>query len=74
MITSTALSSQTLAAAIYDSVQEKLQLDFCDGSRYVYYEVAPVLFRSLLEAHSKGQFFNQHIRGRVPFAKTLPEL
>ena len=73
MITSTALTSQTLVAAVYDSAQEKLQLDFCDGSRYVYYEVAPGLFRSLLDAPSKGRFFNQHIRGHLPFVKTLPE-
>lgn len=73
MITSTALTSQTLVTAVYDSTQEKLRLDFCDGSRYVYYKVAPDLFRSLLHAPSKGQFFNQHIRGRLAFVKTCPK-
>jgi len=70
MITSTALASQTLVAAVYDSTQEKLQLDFCDGSRYIYSEVAPGLFRSLIDASSKGRFFNQHIRDHLPFVKT----
>ena len=74
MITSTALTSQTLLTALYDSEQEKLQLDFCDGSRYDYYTVAPGLFRSLLDAPSKGRFFNQHIRGRLPFVKTPAEM
>jgi len=74
MITSTVLTSQTVVAAVYDSAQKKLQLDFGDGSRYVYYEVAPVLFRSLLDASSKGRFFNQHIRGQLPFVRTLPEM
>jgi len=73
MITSTPLTSQTLVAAVYDSAQQKLQLDFRDGSRYLYDEVAPGLFRSLLDAPSKGQFFNQYIRGHLPFIKTLPE-
>lgn len=73
MITSAALTSQTLVAAAYDSARERLQLDFCDGSRYVYYPVAPDLFRSLLDAPSKGRFFNQHIRGQLPFNKTQPE-
>jgi lysyl-tRNA synthetase class 2 len=73
MITSTALTSQSLLAAVYDSAQEKLQLDFCDGSSYVYYEVAPALFRSLLDAPSKGRFFNQPIRGHLPFVKHCPE-
>jgi lysyl-tRNA synthetase class 2 len=74
MITSTALTSQTLVAAVYDSDQEKLQLDFCDGSRYVYFDVAPGLLRSLLDASSKGRFFNQHIRRHLPFVKTLSQL
>ena len=74
MITSTDFNSQTLVAALYDSAQEKLRLDFCDGSRYVYYEVAPGLFRSLIDAPSKGRFFNQHIRGRLPFVKTPAEM
>lgn len=73
MITSTVLTSQTLVAAVYDSAQERLQLDFCDGSRYLYYEVAPGLFHDLLAAPSKGRFFNQYIRGRLSFVKTPPE-
>lgn len=73
MITSTALTSQTLMAAVYDRVQEELQLEFRDGSRYMYYEVPPGLFGSLLDAPSKGRFFNQHIRDRLPFTKMLPE-
>ncbi len=69
MITSIPLTSQTLVAAVYDSAQEKLQLDFRDGSRYIYYEVASGLFRSFLDAPSKGRFFNQHIRGHLPYIK-----
>jgi hypothetical protein len=59
MTTSTALSSQILVAAVYDSTQEQLQLEFCDGSRYTYSEVPSGLFRGLLAAPSKGRFFNQ---------------
>jgi hypothetical protein len=73
MITSTPLTSQTLIAAVYDSAQQKLQLDFTDGSRYMYYQVEPCLFCSLMDAPSKGRFFNQHIRGHLPFVKMLPE-
>ena len=69
MTTSTALSSKILAAAVYDSTQEKLQLEFCDGSRYTYSEVPPGLFRGLLAAPSKGRFFNQYIRGHLPFCQ-----
>lgn len=68
MITSTALVSQTLAAAVYDDSQEKLHLEFCDGSWYVYSSVPRHLFDGLLAATSKGRFFNQHIRRALPYS------
>ena len=67
------LDSTTLAAAAYDDRRGQLQLDFCDGARYVYSGVAPDLFRDLLCAPSKGSFFNQHIRGCFACAKLIPE-
>ncbi len=65
--------STILAAATYDNRHGHLQLDFRDGSRYVYRGVAPDLFRELLCAPSKGSFFNRYIRGRFPYAKTRCE-
>jgi hypothetical protein len=72
MIISTDFSSTTLARAFYDSSHQELRLDFHDGSRYVYSTVPPDLFQSLIAATSKGRFFNQSLRGRLPF-KRLPE-
>ena len=74
MITSTLLSSKTLANAVYDDLQETLQLDFRDGSRYVYSRVQPDLYHGLLTATSKGRFFNQNIRCALPYSKAAPEL
>jgi len=67
------LNSTTLAAAAYDDRSEKLQLDFRDGTRYVYFGVAPDLYRDLLSAVSKGFFFNRHIRNRFHHAKLPAE-
>jgi hypothetical protein len=72
MITSTLLTSQTLTAAVYDDTQETLQLDFRDGSRYVYSSVHPDLFHAMLAASSKGRFFNRHIRRTLPYSKAAP--
>ena len=72
MITSTLLMSETLAAAVYDDTQETLQLDFRDGTRYVYSRVHSDLFRAMLAAPSKGRFFNQHIRRILPYSKAAP--
>lgn len=68
-MTTTFPTSETLAAAVYDASQATLQLDFRDGSRYVYSKVSPNLFRDLLAATSKGSFFNQHIRRILPYSK-----
>lgn len=68
-MTTTFLTSKTLAAAVYDASQATLQLDFRDGSRYVYSSVPADLFRDLLAAPSKGRFFNQRIRRVLPYSK-----
>lgn len=67
------LDSTTLAAADYDDRSRNLQLDFRDGTRYVYSGVAPGLYGDLLCAASKGVFFNRYIRDRFPHAKLSPE-
>ena len=71
-MTTTFLMSKTLAAAVYDVSQATLQLDFHDGSRYVYSSVPPDLFCGLLAATSKGRFFNEHIRRVLPYSKAEP--
>jgi hypothetical protein len=63
------LNSSTLAAATYDSILAKLELDFCDGTRYVYSGVTPDMFHGLLGANSKGKYFNRYIRGHFPHVK-----
>jgi len=67
------LDSTTLAAATYDGHRETLQLDFRDGTRYLYSGIAPTLYRELLGTASKGSFFNRHLRGHFPYVKIPPE-
>ena len=63
------LNSSTLAAAAYDPALARLELDFCDGARYVYSGVGPEVYRGLLGAVSKGWYFNRHIRRHFPYVK-----
>lgn len=67
------LDSTTLAEAAYDARSQKLQLNFRDGTRYVYSGIAPSLYSHLLRAASKGLFFNRHIRDHFPYAKLPAE-
>jgi len=71
MITSPDFDSTTLAGASYDSYHRELRLDFRDGSRYLYSAVSPDLFQRLIAATSKGRFFNEQVRGRLPFRQLL---
>jgi hypothetical protein len=63
------LTSTSLAAATYDDHHRQLQLDFLDGSQYVFFGVPVELYRHLLCSTSKGSFFNRYIRGHFPYAK-----
>jgi KTSC domain len=61
------LDSTTLAAASYLSAQCLLELEFRNGAVYRYTDVPACVYQALLEADSKGTFFNHHIRNRFPY-------
>ena len=61
------LESRTLASALYDSSRHRLELEFRSGRRYLYFRVPPHCYQQLLQADSKGGFFNRTIRNRFAF-------
>lgn len=63
----TAVESTTLATVAYDEARELLQLEFCSRAIYQYLGVPAAVHRALLDARSKGSYFNQTIRGRFPY-------
>jgi len=65
----TAVESTTLATVSYDDARELLQLEFCSRAVYQYFSVPSVVHKSLLEASSKGRYFNEAIRGRFPYRR-----
>ena len=68
----TAVESTTLVTVCYDDGRELLQLEFCNGAVYQYFSVPAAVHRSLLDAPSKGRYFNQAIRGRFPY-RLIPD-
>jgi hypothetical protein len=62
-------SSEALAAAEYDAVRGILRVEFRDQSIYAYTGVPAPLYKDLLNASSKGAYFNRAIRGRFPHAR-----
>ncbi len=61
------LESTTLASALYDPLQSRLEIEFRNGQRYLYFQVPPACYQQLLQADSKGSYFNRRIRNRFPF-------
>jgi len=62
-----AVESTTLVMVSYDDARELLQLEFCSRAVYQYFQVPATVHQSLLDAPSKGRYFNQVIRGRFPY-------
>ena len=63
------LQSTSLNAATYQDQSAFLDLEFRSGAIYRYLEVPPYTYRELLQAESKGRYFNQHIQNRFAYAK-----
>ncbi len=66
------VESTTLATVAYDEALELLQLEFCSRAVYLYFGVPPAVHQALLDAPSKGGYFNRTIRGRYPY-RPMPD-
>ena len=65
------VESTTLATIGYDENLKRLQLEFCSRAVYLYFGVPAAVFEALLDAPSKGRYFNGTIRGRFPYRQIL---
>jgi hypothetical protein len=58
----TAVQSRSLAGIAYNPNQAILQVEFRDGTVYQYFQVPRQTYQGLLQADSKGTYFNRLIR------------
>jgi KTSC domain len=63
-----AVDSTTLRTVGYDAERKLLQIEFQNRSIYQYFEVPATLYEELMQASSKGAYFNRSIRPRFDFA------
>jgi hypothetical protein len=61
------VESTAIGEIDYDARRTKLLVRFMSGEAYVYVGVPGEVYRSFVEADSKGRFFQQQIRDRYPF-------
>ena len=63
-----AVDSTTLRTVGYHAERRLLQIEFHNRSKYQYFEVPAAVYQELMEAPSKGAYFNRSIRPRFDFA------
>jgi len=61
------VESTALSTVAYEEARELLQVEFCSRLVYRYFGVPAAVYQALLEATSKGNYFNQTIRGQFPY-------
>ena len=49
----------------------ELDITFAGGKTYRYFEVPEDMYEALLDATSKGEFFNEHIKGKFDFREVI---
>ena len=61
--------SSMLARFSYDVKEQVLAVEFKHGRRYEYYDVPEAVFKQMVEARSKGRFFQDNIRDDYEFSR-----
>ena len=71
-ITRQPVHSHALAAVGYSKRLHALEVEFVNGAVYRYSNVPPEIYRDLLEAPSKAQFYDANVRGHFPSVHVKP--
>jgi hypothetical protein len=58
----TPVDSSSLLQVGYDSGSQELYIEFKEGRTYVYSPVPETTYRELLDADSKGSYFNREVK------------
>ena len=61
------VESSNLASVGYDESTQTLEIEFNQGAVYQYSEVDKEVYDELMEADSKGKYFNSEIKGAFPY-------
>ena len=63
------VASTNLQSVGYDEGTQTLEVQFVNGRVYQYCGVPEDMHTQLMQAPSKGQFFNAYIRNSYPFSR-----
>jgi len=66
----TPIESKAISSLGYEATEQRLEIQFTDGGIFEYENVPPDVHLQFLMAPSKGQYFNQMIRGKFTYTRT----
>lgn len=64
----TTVNSTLLRTVAYDAERQLLQVEFVNRSVYQYFDVPALVYQELIQASSKGAYFNRSIRPHFDYA------
>ena len=53
----------------FDAALSAMDVEFAGGAVYRYFAEPAAVHAVMMDASSKGVFFNQHVRAKYPFAR-----
>ena len=63
------VDSTNISSVGYDEVSNTLEVEFHSGAVYQYFDVPLIVYKGIIVAGSKGQYFAQHIKGYFRYVK-----
>jgi len=63
------MPSSVIRRYAYNPARSRLDIAFVSGEAYSYFGVPEAVFRGLVQARSKGRYFQNHIRDRFDFRR-----
>lgn len=67
----TRVASSMMSRVEYDDDTSELDITFTSGKTYRYVNVPPDIHDGLLDAESKGQFFNEYIKDAFSWTEVV---
>lgn len=64
-----AVESSSMTSVGFDATLSALDVEFAGGAVYRYFAVPAAVHAALMDAPSKGVFFNRHVRAKYPFTR-----
>jgi len=66
--------SNAIASVGYSKRRHILEIEFANGAVYRYLEVAPSVYRDLMNADSKARYYVANIKGNYPSVRVRPRV